>query len=268
LAEAFEAAGAEAIQNLLAGVRATGRGEEIRASAALGGQDLRVAASMFRQEGTSVFLVRIAPTSEPTAGTKARPGSLDAMERLPDGIVVTDLEGAVLDANAAFLDILQVATVEQVRGESLDRWLGRPGVDLNVLLANLRQHGMVRLYATTLQGEFATPVEVELSAAVAEGAQPCVVFSARDTGRRLGSEPKRQELPHSVEQLKDLVGRVPLKDLVRETTDVVEQLCIQAALELTGDNRASAAEILGLSRQSLYVKLRRYGMSDAESDEG
>ena len=72
------------------------------------------------------------------------------------------------------------------------------------------------------------------------------------------------ELPRSASQLKELVGRVPLKDLVRETTDVIEQLCIEAALEITGDNRASAAEILGLSRQSLYVKLRRYGLATGE----
>ena len=67
----------------------------------------------------------------------------------------------------------------------------------------------------------------------------------------------------------DLVGRVPLKDIVRETTDLIEQLCIEAALNLTGDNRASAAEMLGLSRQSLYVKLRRFGMGDlaVEADE-
>jgi DNA-binding NtrC family response regulator len=64
----------------------------------------------------------------------------------------------------------------------------------------------------------------------------------------------------SVEQLTELIGRVPLKDLVREATDVIERLCIEAALELTNDNRASAAEMLGLSRQSLYVKLRRYGL--------
>ena len=61
---------------------------------------------------------------------------------------------------------------------------------------------------------------------------------------------------------------MPLKDLVRETTDLIERLCIEAALELTGDNRASAAEMLGLSRQSLYVKLRRYGLGDlADNDE-
>jgi DNA-binding NtrC family response regulator len=65
----------------------------------------------------------------------------------------------------------------------------------------------------------------------------------------------------------ELVGRLPLKDIVRETTDLIEQLCIEAALELTGDNRASAAEILGLSRQSLYIKLRRLGIIESASDD-
>jgi DNA-binding protein Fis len=36
---------------------------------------------------------------------------------------------------------------------------------------------------------------------------------------------------------------------------------------LTHNNRASAAEMLGLSRQSLYVKLRRFGIiDDTEAD--
>jgi DNA-binding NtrC family response regulator len=41
---------------------------------------------------------------------------------------------------------------------------------------------------------------------------------------------------------------------------MIEQMCIGAALELSRDNRVSAAEMLGLSRQSLYVKLRRHGL--------
>ncbi len=69
-----------------------------------------------------------------------------------------------------------------------------------------------------------------------------------------------RELPRTVEQFTELVGRVPMKNLVRETTDLIERLCIQAALELTRENRASAAEMLGLSRQAFYVKLRRYGL--------
>jgi DNA-binding NtrC family response regulator len=83
----------------------------------------------------------------------------------------------------------------------------------------------------------------------------------------MGKEAKpSREMPRSTGQMTELVGRVPLKDIVRDTTDLIEQLCIEAALELTGDNRASAAEMLGLSRQSLYVKLRRFGMSDPGAD--
>ena len=93
------------------------------------------------------------------------------------------------------------------------------------------------------------------------------IVHLRDVGPRVrppsqaGARPTR-----SVEQLTELIGRVPLKDLVREATDAIERLCIEAALELSGDNRASAAEMLGLSRQSLYVKLRRYGLGDATVD--
>ncbi len=100
------------------------------------------------------------------------------------------------------------------------------------------------------------------------GGQPCFGFAIRDVSRRLPRDPggessgrsaQQRRLPPSLEHLSELIGRVALKDLVREATDVIERLCIEAALELTRDNRASAAEILGLSRQSLYIKLRRYG---------
>jgi DNA-binding NtrC family response regulator len=64
----------------------------------------------------------------------------------------------------------------------------------------------------------------------------------------------------------ELVGRMPLKDIVRDTTDLIEQLCIESALKLTNGNRASAAEMLGLSRQSLYVKLRRFDLVDGSAD--
>ena len=49
-----------------------------------------------------------------------------------------------------------------------------------------------------------------------------------------------------------------------ETTDVIETICIQTAIETTNNNKAAAAEMLGLSRQSLYVKLHKYGLVDGE----
>ena len=161
-----------------------------------------------------------------------------------------------------------MASEEQARGEQLDRWLGRPGVDLDALIANMREHGSVRHFNTILRGEYGSNEEVEISAvSVLSGEHPCYGFTIRIIGAQKPSKPRRpRELPRSVEQLTQLVGRVTLKELVRETTDVIERLCIEAALELTGDNRASAAEMLGLSRQSLYSKLRRFGLGDLDSE--
>jgi transcriptional regulator PpsR len=270
------------VQALLAGVRTAGWADNVRARSADGERELLVSASLFRQENASLFLVRLLPlASDAAAGAgavlpKTKSNLLKVVESAPDGFVVTGPDGRILTANTAFLDLAQLATEEQARGESLGRWLGRPGVDLNVLTASLRQHGSVRLFASTLRGEYGATADIEVSAvAVPDGDQPCFGFAIRNVGRRLPAEPRAaggaagaagRDLPRSVEQLTELVGRVPLKDLVRETTDVIERLCIEAALELTGDNRASAAELLGLSRQSLYVKLRRYGLGDLGAD--
>ena len=62
----------------------------------------------------------------------------------------------------------------------------------------------------------------------------------------------------------ELVGSASLKEIVAETTDVIEKICIQTAIETTNNNKAAAAEMLGLSRQSLYVKLHKYGLVDTE----
>ena len=65
---------------------------------------------------------------------------------------------------------------------------------------------------------------------------------------------------NGVSSVVELVGSSKLKDIVAETADVVERMCIETAVELTRNNRVAAAEMLGLSRQSLYVKLRKYGL--------
>ena len=258
---------AELVNTLLAGVRATGRADQVRAELVDARGEVMVSVSLYRQERDSHFLVRISRVQPDDMAGQAPSTSamlLKLVQSAPDAMVVTDLDGRVVAANAAFVELAQLTAEDQVRGETLDRWLGRTGVDLSVMISNLRQRGAVRLFATTLRGEYGAVTDVEISATmVPHGERPFLGFAIRDVGRRLSSEPRgRRELPRSVGQLTELVGRVPLKDIVGETTDLIEQLCIEAALELTRDNRASAAEMLGLSRQSLYVKLRRYGLGD------
>lgn len=270
--EGFDARSTRAIESMLRKVRAAGRAEELRARTADGKREFLVSASLFRQDDASHFLVRLSALQGGAVPSllQSQSAVLKAIEASPDGFVVTAPDGRVISANRAFLDFVQLAAEEQARGRSLDDWFGRPGADLSVLLANLRQHGAVRLFATSLRGELGLSTEVEISAvSVAEADEPCLGFSIRSVGRRLATAvPRGRQLPRSVEQLTELIGRVPLKEIVRETADVIERLCIEAALELTGDNRASAAEMLGLSRQSLYVKLHRYGMGERESGSG
>ncbi|NBO90427.1 MAG: transcriptional regulator PpsR, partial [Betaproteobacteria bacterium] len=79
--------------------------------------------------------------------------------------------------------------------------------------------------------------------------------------RQTNTPAKAAGMADSVAQLAQLVGRMPMKDIVGETNEMIERMCILAALDLTRNNRASAAEMLGLSRQSLYVKLRRFGLA-------
>lgn len=270
--EFFSAQTGRLVGEWLSGLRTSGRAEPLRVRPPNAKRDYRLNGVLFRHDNASHALLRLEPLGEmPALGSvPLGPGTLaEVALQLPDAIVVTTLDGRIVTNNRAFLDLVQLATDEQARNETLEKWLGRPGVDLGVLVANLKQHGSVRLFATTMRGEYGAVTDVEISAvAINEGAQACLGFSIRNVDRRRPSEIRPgRELPRSVEQLTELVGRVSLKELVRETTDVIERLCIEAALELTRDNRASAAEMLGLSRQSLYVKLRRYGLGDLDGAE-
>jgi transcriptional regulator PpsR len=266
---AFTPDTAQSVELLLAGVRASGRADDVRAQLAANKADVLVSASLFRDEGGTACLVRIAAAQPEAAGSavpKLKTKLLKLMEGAPDGFVVAGVDGRIITANAAFLEMAQLPTEDQAKGEPLNRWLGKSDIDLDILVANLRQHGSVRLFATAMRGDLGETAEVEISAVtVMNGGQPCYGYAIRDVGRRFRPGAGEAVMPRSLDHLTGLIGRVALKDLVRESTDVIERLCIEAALKLTGDNRASAAEMLGLSRQSLYVKLRRYGLGDPEA---
>ena len=139
-----------------------------------------------------------------------------------------------------------------------------------MLIANLRMRGPVRLLQTALRGALGSTSQVEVSAAEMAGqGQPAYGFAIRDVGPRIGGSNTARGggMPAPAANLAELVGRVPLRELVRDATDVIEKMAIEAALELSSDNRALAAEMLGLSRQSLYVKLRRFNIGGAEHSE-
>jgi len=262
-----------AVQSIAFAMRTQGRIENLRLRLD-NGKAFALDGIFFRQDASSFFLLRFAPLDTAPRAVAARTDltleTLQFVEEAPDGFVLTDRDGRLRRANAAFLQLAQIDSEKHVHGENIERWIGRSSVDFGILLSNLRQHRSLKLFSSVVRGEHGSPVDVEISAvALGNDDDSNLGFVIRNVGRRIGAGAgPHSDVPRSREQLTELIGRVPLKELVRETTDVIERMCIEAALKLTGDNRATAAEMLGLSRQSLYVKLRRFGLADAsEYDE-
>lgn len=252
---------ARSLEELVTAARGAGRAGDVAIDLLDSDHHWHVSASCFRQEAATLLLVRFADGGNAGQLAGDAQGRLQSLiERSPDAFVVTDLDGHILEANRSFLDVAELASLGQAKGALLSSFVGRPGADFPVFVSMLKKHGAVRLVGTAARGSHGAATEVEVSAVwVPDAEEPCIGFTMRDIGRRLASGPQgARDLTRAVEELTSLVGRVTLRDLVRDTIDLVERHFIEAALELTNDNRTSAAEVLGVSRQSLYVKLRRH----------
>ena len=179
-----------------------------------------------------------------------------------DGIVFAAKDGRILSANEAFLNQSDVTNSQGLKGRVVSDFLGRGTVDMNVVFENASRNGAMRVYLTKLISEHGAerPVEISTSSLQA-GNDAAFVLVIRDANRVDSSKDIRpQATDVDMVSLIELIGSQSLKDIVAQTTDVVEKMCIETAVEMTSNNRVAAAEMLGLSRQSLYVKLRKYGL--------
>lgn len=213
------------------------------------------------------YLLHIAPVGAPAAASlpKAALSVETLVDRLPDAFVALNENGLVLRVNRAFLDLIQVAAEGAAVGENLGRWLQEPDGDAATLLALLQRNRSVRLLPMAITGDLGTTTQVEVSAAGNTDAKPAYYgVMLRDISRR---EPASagDHLASMLDAVTQQVGRTPLLQVVRETSDAVERHYIKAALRQVDGNRTAAAEILGLSRQSLHTKLNRYA-ADAGSE--
>lgn len=273
---------ADTFQAMLTRVREQGRAPGVLLHL---GQDRSawiIRASLMSSEPGPLFLLQLAPASGVPGSVVGVPGTAEPMaqpteallERLPDAFLVLDADGLILRANPAFLDLVQAGGEGAVLGERLSRWLQRPGADLAVLLATLARHRTVRMMATSIQNESGEEIPVEISATFNDPSQPRLIgVLLRDVSRRVSflatpADPlPGAGLRAALDAMDTQIGQTPLPRLVRETVEVLERHFIEAALERAAGNRTATAELLGLSRQSLYVKLNRYGL-DTESQAG
>jgi transcriptional regulator PpsR len=245
-----------ALLDLLSRVRDQGRvpGILVHMGAAYRSWTLR--ATLSQTDQGPAFLLQFTRVGADPAGAKNEPPIVaDAyIDRLPDGFLIIDRLGLVRRVNPAFVEMTQGGDEKAMLGQNLGDWLQQPG--LPALLSVLDRSGVVRALGAKLVSGGGALTDIEISAAGnAAGQAPGIAMIVRSMPPAFG----RATPPPGVAAIARL-GAVPLNQLVQEATEAIEHDCIEAALAQAGGNRSAAAVLLGMSRQSLYVKLHRYGL--------
>jgi transcriptional regulator PpsR len=258
----------ESVEMMLRRVRDQGKAPGIVVHVGEAGTPWTLRGSLMTHESMPVFLLQMSPIGRPVGNSAPEQDDTAALlDRIPDAVAIIDEHGAIKKANRSFTELVELGATDAAIGENLGRWLSRPGADLGVLVSNVQRHNLVRLLATTVQGELGTETDVEISASGYQtGNDRRIVLVMRNVERRLSSSPESDSLRNALASMTETVGKTPLRKLVKSTVEVVEQYYVRAALQLADGNRTTAAEILGLSRQSLYAKLDRYNLNDKDFD--
>ena len=228
-----------------------------------GGRTLSLRASMLASEAGTFYLFQMATLDE--AGVtahvldrKSAPYSLETFVwRLPEGFAILDRDGVVQFANLTFLDMVQAGLESAVVGKNAKVWFNRPGTGLRVILNLVEQHGAVRSLRTTLESELGMHSGVEISAVGDQIDRPrffgLIVRDVMPNGR--------QSETVSASGFPEIGGvATSLETAVRSSVEAVERQRLVDALAQFAGNRTVAAKSLGISRQSLYTKLKKYGL--------
>jgi transcriptional regulator with PAS, ATPase and Fis domain len=193
--------------------------------------------------------------------------SLQAVNNSNYGFVLCTPEGLILKANKAFLKLTKIQNEKCILGHPVNKYLGLESDEISQMLKTLKGKSGSKSIMSSIETEDHAIKLVNISAVSIAKPKTCIglFFRVLDANKS-GPKDVNRKLVRTSAELSMLVSHVPLKDIVSETTDLIEQLCIKEALNLTKDNRVSAADILGLSRQSLYIKLRKYNLLDQNID--
>ncbi|WP_170130429.1 transcriptional regulator PpsR [Afifella marina] len=226
-----------------------------------------LSAEAFRAGDLQLVMVQIAPVKEATAPES----DLVALVRnAPEAVILANEDGKIVWVNETFLTLAGVPFAANAAGHHLDEFLSWSGLTQDVLLQNVRRHGRLQNLSGVIGGRDGEAVAVRFSAlTLPEGTTPGYGFVMRPlTPGETQTGVESSDLVRAVENLVEMIGYTPMKDLVRDTTDVIEKMCIEAALNLTGNNRTVAARVLGLSRQTLYLKMNRFGLVGPDDEAG
>jgi len=205
-------------------------------------------ASQIGSEAGQFYLFHLAPIGGQETATETVPLA-EVMQRFPEAFALVDREGVIRRANYAFLDLAQIGGENVALGQNLNRWVSQPGADASVMLNIVHRQGSVRRMPSSVEGEFGT-TEVEISA-VGNRAE-----NADYVGLVLREAPRESAAVGALTDMK--FPDATLEEVLRASVEAIERRSIEEAIGKSLGNRTAAARYLGISRQSLHTKLRKY----------
>ena len=263
LSDAFEARQARDLVAELTNAAISSNETPVAASLRKSDASVSIVPTLFRAAGERLLLCRISRDN----AHQTRPSDLtlnlqSLYQAGSDAIVFSSEDGTILSANEGFLSLIDMAHDVGLRGTNLADFLQRGSVDVKVMIENAARSGRMRMYATRIAGDYGSPRPIEVSITrILADSTPVYAFVMREmTSAESSRDVGKTSAEDAMQSVKELVGQATLKEIVAETTNVVEKMCIETAVALTMNNRVATAEMLGLSRQSLYVKLRKFGL--------
>ncbi len=253
----------KAFETALELARSQGRAPNIALHPA-GGAQWSVRASLVTSEADAFYLLQMSALGDAPEAVAESSALEMILNRLPDAFVIVDHEGGVLKANSSFLDLAQAGVESAVIGQNLRRWLTQPGEDFSFIAGLVQRHGSVRKLRCRLEGELGTVTEVEISAVGDRSTHPkaygVLMRDASPRGARAERSPgvSLGELAAGLALPKD-----SLEAVVKASVETIERRHIEEALAKHRGNRTLAARYLGLSRQTLHVKLNKYRLDQS-----
>ena len=256
IAFGFETTSRGALTELLNAARTSGQGGEIRARLAGSIRTTSVTATSLRVGDSMRLLVRVSRTDQQASNSALNKTLARLVDDSRDGFVVTDSSGRVLVANPAFVALAQLAGEADAVGQALVDWLTPQDRTLATLMTQVRQRGISLRIAAWIRPGGAVKLPVEVSAALlTEGDQECIGFtihpSESATAPSCEGKARLEGLIPELDKLAEQIGVLTLPQLLERAQVITERHFLQLAMQRAGDDPAVAADLLGLSPESL-----------------
>ena len=225
-----------------------------------------ISGTFFRSSDGLHALLKINEQTEKSQTTNyVKPYLSNLYEKSSDSFVFTDDVGKIIEANESFLTLCEAPSADQIMGSRLSNFFKNSETDVAILTESAKEFGKIRNYSTEFKTLFGSTVPVTISSTwIVNKNDNFFGFILRDMTSIRSEKDDDDDENHSWDSTTKLVGTAPLKTLVAQTGDIAERICLETALRLTNNNKVAAAEMLSLSRQSLYVKLRKYNLLDGK----